>query len=87
MTTLSDAVPHAVHGPPSGPVYPALQEQAVRALLAFSETESDGQSVHGALPVVFLYLPAVHDVQGATPVNPRPQGARHSRFHEKVIPS
>jgi len=71
---------HAVQTPPSGPVYPALQEQSAIAELdaaafafaghalhvddAFAPTATEyvasPQSVHTALPVPVLYLPATH---------------------------
>jgi len=45
---------HDVHGPPSGPVYPGLQAQAVRATLVVGELELEGHVVHATLPVVSL---------------------------------
>ena len=48
---------HAVHGPPSGPVDPALQVQLVKAALPAGELESAGQAVHDAsvvCPVAIL---------------------------------
>jgi hypothetical protein len=39
-------VTHATHGPPSGPVDPALQVQLVKAVLPGGELEFDGQSLH-----------------------------------------
>lgn len=55
---------HAEHGPPSAPVYPALQAQAAAAELALGELELVAQGVHRALPVVDLYDPMVHAVHG-----------------------
>ena len=37
---------HSAHGPPSGPVDPALQVQLVKAELRAGELEFDGQSLH-----------------------------------------
>ena len=54
---------HAVHGPPFGPVAPALQLQFVKASLPAGELEFDGQSEHATDPVDALYFPATHAVQ------------------------
>ncbi len=51
---------HAVHGPPSGPEYPALQVQFAKAELPVGELEFDPQSVHGADPDDALYFPDTH---------------------------
>ena len=53
---------HAGHGPPSGPVYPGLQEQDVTTMLPTDEFEFAGQLVHAALPFVGLYVPVPHIV-------------------------
>lgn len=56
---------HGEHGPlPSGPVYPAghVSRQAALDVLAGDEVEPAVQFVHGALPFVPLYFPAVQDV-------------------------
>ena len=54
---------HAVHSPPSGPVYPAMHSQSVTLSLPAADVASDdGQSKHSALPAVSLYLPAGHAV-------------------------
>ena len=37
---------HAVHGPPFGPVAPAMQVQFVKAALPAGELEIDGQALH-----------------------------------------
>ena len=50
----------AVHGPPSGPVYPPLQEQLVRVTLPRPERVYPGQSLHvdsDVAAVAVLYLP------------------------------
>ena len=54
---------HAAHGPPLGPVDPALQVQLVKAAMPAGEVELDGQTVHDAsvlCPVAAPYLPAQH---------------------------
>jgi hypothetical protein len=54
---------HAAHGPPFGPVDPALQVQLVKAALPAGELELVGQTVHDAsvvCPVAVPYLPAQH---------------------------
>ena len=51
---------HAGHGPPFGPVYPALQEQDVTIMLPADEFEFAAQPVHAALPFVGLYVPDGH---------------------------
>lgn len=54
---------HATHGPPLGPVYPALQGVRMHAAidgLALGEVMLAGHAVQFALPVVFLYVPATH---------------------------
>jgi hypothetical protein len=48
---------HAVHGPPFGPVYPALQSVTIHAaldVLAMGEVVPAGHAVHSAVPVVIL---------------------------------
>ena len=52
--------PHCVHAPPLGPVYPALQTQAVMAPLAAGEVLEAGQAEHVLVPTV--YDPAAHIV-------------------------
>jgi hypothetical protein len=51
---------HAEQGPPLGPVYPALQTQAVMAPLAAGEVLEAGQAEHVLVPTV--YDPAAHIV-------------------------
>jgi hypothetical protein len=51
---------NSAHGPPSGPVDPALQVQLVKAALPAGELEFDGQGVHDAAvvcPVAVPYFP------------------------------
>jgi hypothetical protein len=52
---------HAEQGPPSGPVKPALQTQAVIALLPAGEVLDAGQAEHVLVPTV--YDPDAHIVQ------------------------
>ena len=46
VDTLYFPASHAVHGPPTGPVDPALQVQFVKAELPAGELEFVGQSLH-----------------------------------------
>jgi hypothetical protein len=62
---------HAVHTPPSGPVNPTLQVQALRATLAIGEFEFVGHSVHCDSAIACVncpYFPAPQSVQTALPV-------------------
>jgi hypothetical protein len=54
----------AGHGPPSGPVYRALQTQAVTFMLFADEFEFAGHKVHAARLVVSLYVPIAQAVHG-----------------------
>ena len=63
---------HVKHGPPSGPVNPALQMQFVTDVLASSDLVAVGHVVHVAVPITSLYCPiaqAVH-VLAVKPVYP-----------------
>ena len=59
----------SVHAPPSGPVAPALQAQAVDALLASGAWERAGHPWHtsDAAPTVVEYRPAAQVLQTASP--------------------
>jgi hypothetical protein len=62
---------HAVHGPPFGPVAPALQVQFVKAALPAGELEFDGQALHvefAEAPTAVEYVPAPQSVHSAAPV-------------------
>jgi hypothetical protein len=62
---------HAMHGPPFGPVAPALQVQFVKAALPPGELEFDGQALHVELaeaPTAVEYVPAPQSVHSAAPV-------------------
>ncbi len=50
------------HGPPFGPVLPALHTQLLRFMLPADEFELTGQLVQFALPEEFLYVPDGHIV-------------------------
>ena len=57
---------------PSGPVYPALQVQFVKAELPSDELEFVGQSLHVELaeaPTAVEYVPAGQSLQLAEPVD------------------
>jgi hypothetical protein len=59
------------HGPPAGPVLPALQVQAVTAVLELCEAELSGhvtQVDDEIWPVPVEYVPVVQDVHAALPV-------------------
>ena len=63
---------HAAHGPPFGPVDPALQVQSVNAVLPADELEFDGQAMHAEFveaPTAVEYVPAPQSVQTADPVD------------------
>jgi hypothetical protein len=71
--TLHEALPdiflnvpaaHATHGPPFGPVYLALQRQAVTFVLTADEFELLGHTVHAAMLTVSLYVPIPQAVHG-----------------------
>ena len=52
VNTLYFPATHAAHGPPFGPVDPALQVQLVKAVLPAGELEFDGQTLHVMLDEV-----------------------------------
>ncbi len=57
VATLYFPATHAAHGPPLGPVYPALQSATIQAaldVLATGDVEPAGHAVHVAVPVVSL---------------------------------
>jgi hypothetical protein len=63
---------HRLHGPPSGPVDPALQVQLAKVPLPASELEFDGQVVHVVLvvaPDAVEYLPAPQSKHTVDPAN------------------
>ena len=53
-----------VHGPPSGPLAPALHVHALLLVLPEGEVDSEGQLEQEAEPEALLYLPAVQLVHG-----------------------
>ena len=62
---------HAVHVPPSGPVYPTLQVQEVATELGLGELELVGHAIHVVpivAPTVVEYVPAVQLEHTALPV-------------------
>ena len=61
VNSLYFPAPHATHVPPSSPVNPGLQTQAVISVFAVNACpEFVVQSVHGAVPVAALYFEAAH---------------------------
>jgi hypothetical protein len=72
VVTLYFPATHAAHGPPSGPVDPALQVQFAKAPLPGGEFEFDGQTLHVELaeaPIAVEYVPATQSEQVAVPVD------------------
>ena len=55
-------VAHAVQGPPSGPLYPALQRHDVMSGLPTADMLLAGQAVQVAEPAIVLNVPATHVV-------------------------
>jgi len=65
VNSLYFPAPHATHVPPSSPVNPGLQTQAVISVFAVNACpEFVVQSVHGAVPVAALYFEAAHAKHG-----------------------
>ena len=64
-----------VHGPPSGPLEPALHVHALLLALPEGEVERDGQLEQVSEPVLILYVPATHAVHvpPSLPVKPASQ--------------
>ena len=61
LNSLYFPAPHATHVPPSSPVNPGLQTQAVISVFAVNACpEFVAQSAHGAVPVAALYFEAAH---------------------------
>ena len=61
---------HAVHDPPSGPLYPTLHMQPVSASLPENDNESEGHEVQvlsAVCPVAVEYLPREHSEHAADP--------------------
>ena len=61
VTVLYFPVAQKVHGPPSGPVHPALQVHAVKLLLPVGDMDRAAQLVQLESPV-FEYWPATQSV-------------------------
>ena len=71
VTLLYFPAAQVEHTPPSGPVYPTLQVQAVRALLLTGESELVGhvrQVVATVAPTVVEYVPTPQAVHSTEPV-------------------
>ena len=62
LASLYVLTAHAVHVPPSGPVYPTLQRQEPIAVCAVADVTEFTQAVHAALPVAALYVFKAHAV-------------------------
>jgi hypothetical protein len=81
---------HAAHGPPFGPVDPALQVQLVKAALPAGEVEFDGHAMHVELdedPTAVEYVPVPQSVQAAVPVNALYFPATHAAHEYNGPPS
>ncbi len=87
VVALYCPVPHAVHVPPSAPVYPRLHVQLVAAPLAAGEWELTGHVVHVVAPMAFEYFPATHSAHTAVPLSdlyfPAIQRIHHE-YHENI---
>jgi hypothetical protein len=75
---------HVGHGPPSGPVYPGLQEQDVTSMLPTDEFELTGQLVQFALPEEFLYVPDGQIVH--CPLEAPVSGPVYPALHRQATP-
>ncbi len=65
VTVLYFPAAHALHVPPSGPVNPGLQTQAVTTACAVNACpEFVAQSMHSVLPAAALYLDTAHAKHG-----------------------
>ena len=62
FTVCVEALVCFKHGPPAGPVKPALQEQSVTVVLVTGEVESEGQETHLDDPTL-EYPPALQSEQ------------------------
>jgi len=60
LLALYSFATHATHGPPSGPVYPALHRQLATDVAPAELDESVGHAAQGADPVPALYVPVAH---------------------------
>jgi len=76
---LNLSAAHAMQGPPSALVWPALHWQAVSATLPACESECAGQPEHSAGPVVFLKVLAAHSEQDP-PLSPVYPGSHVQSF-------
>ena len=56
--------------PPSGPVAPASQRQAVEDILPLAEVECEGHAMHDVAPPADEYVPASHSKHVSTEAAP-----------------
>ena len=82
MTLSEDGM--TVQGPPSAPEYPALQMQAVEAVLSAGEPEFAGQPSQLAFPLPVLNVSATHLVH--TPSRPE-DPALHMQAARAMLPA
>ena len=83
VTFLTLPAAQKTHGPPFGPVLPALQIQLLRFMLPADEFEFAGHNVHAALPDASLYVPTAHMLHW--PFETPASGPVYPVLHEHVI--
>jgi hypothetical protein len=80
VTALYFPATHAAHGPPLGPVYPALHVQFVDTVQALHEAPVFSEHVmHAAVPDTFLNFPAWHATHRP------PFGPVYPGLHEQLL--
>jgi hypothetical protein len=83
VTFLTLPAAQKTHGPPFGPVLPALHTQLLRFILPIDEFELTGQLVHATVPEEFLYVPDGHTVHW--PLEAPVSGPVYPVLHEHPI--
>jgi hypothetical protein len=81
---------HAAHGPPFGPIAPALQVQLVKAPLPAGELDPAGQALHvefAEAPTAVEYVPPPQFVHAADPVDILYLPATHAVHGKKETPA
>lgn len=80
VLVLKVPIAHCVQLPPVGPDHPAIQVQAVKAVLAGGESALAGQALHMPVPLISLYLPATQLIQSPSPSGDDPALQVQSAF-------
>ena len=75
---------HAVHGPPSSPVYPGLHRHALTDVLPLTLIELFAHLMHGELPLTAFHSASPHATQGP-PLTPE-YPAIHKQSVVLVLP-